>query len=80
MAVKKSRKPPSFVIYSYLKGSASTSIKIKGMESCTVWVCELGTICQIKAYVRGIFFVKNGIQKGKGLDQSGPSLRVDKRQ
>ena len=34
MAVKKWRKLPSFVIYSYLKGSASTTTEIKGMESC----------------------------------------------
>ena len=72
MAVKKWRKLPSFVIYSYLKGSASTTTEIKGMESCQ--------ICQKKVYVRDIFSVENCIQKGKGLDQSGPCLRVDKRQ
>ena len=75
MAVKKWRKLPSFVIYSYLKGSASTTTEIKGMESCI-----LGTICQKKVYVRDIFSVESCIQKGKGLDQSGPCHRVDKRQ
>ena len=64
MAVKKSRKPPSFAIYSYLK--------LKG------W--KIGCHWSKKVYVRGIFSVQNSIQKDKGLGQSGPRLRVDNRQ
>ena len=79
MAVKKWRKLPSFVIYSYLKGSASTTTEIKGMESCILGMC-IGYHLSKKVYVRDIFSVENCIQKGKGLDQSGPCLRVDKRQ
>ena len=29
----------------------------------------MGTICQWKVYDRGTFSVKNGMQKGKGLDR-----------
>ena len=31
----------------------------------------MGTICQWKVYDRGTFSVKNGMQKGKGLDLGG---------
>ena len=31
----------------------------------------MGTICQWKVYERGTFSVKNGMQKGKGLDLGG---------
>ena len=31
----------------------------------------MGTICQWKVYDRGTFSVKNGMQKGKGLDVGG---------
>ena len=52
MAVEKWRKLPSFVIYSYLKGSASTTTEIKGMESCILgmWI--------------GYHLSKKGIRKG----------------
>ena len=43
--------------------------QLKGMQCSKNKVCERGrSIFQTKVYKRGIFSVKNGISKGKGLD------------
>ena len=47
-------------------------------KKCSVlnWVCERGTIYQLKVYGRGTFSVKNAILKGKGLDLGAEPLKT----
>ena len=59
MAVKKSRKHCGFVIYSYFQDTALTAVKRHA--NFFDYVCERGTIFQLKVHKRGTFYVKTGI-------------------
>ena len=66
MALKKSRKCSGFVVYSYLRNSVFTAVKIKGKHS-SKYVCERVPFVN-RSYTEEVLFLgKNGIYKGEGL-------------